>query len=148
MPGEGSGEPPLLGPGGRIPSLLAVSPVAEPGSTSLRKGWLPRHTVAMAVAGPLLFLTYRAAYSGPTDRAVNLLLAAMAVVAALILATYLPLRGAKHAPGAACSALAGLLVPGAAVLLHQATDPFGGALALGVLGLGLWQRLSGASTCG
>lgn len=148
MPGEGSGEPPLLGPGGRIPSLLAVPPVAEPGNTSLRKGWLPRHTVVMVVAGPLLFLTYRAAYSGgPADLTVNLLLAAMAVVAALILATYLPLRGAKRAPGAACSALAGLLVPGAAVLLHQATDPFGGALALGVLGLGLWQRLSGTSTC-
>lgn len=148
MPREAD-PPPLFGPGGRIPTAQAVARVREPGLTALRNGWLPRHTAAMVVLSPLLFLTYNAALgSGFVDPVWNLLTGAMSLVAALILATYLPLRGAGRAVGSSCAVMAGLLVPGAGILLHQATGPMGGAIALGILSLGLVQRVSDTSACG
>ena len=148
MPPEAD-PPPLFGPGGRIPTARAVARVREPGPTALRNGWLPRHTVAMVVLSPLLFLAYNAALgSGFVDPVWNLLTGAMSLVAALILATYLPMRGAGRAVGSSCAVMAGLLVPGAGILLHQATGTMGGALALGILSLGLVQRVSGTSACG
>lgn len=142
-------QPPLLGPGGRIPSALVVAHVRQSGLTALRQGWLPRHTLALVVTSPLLFLAYNAALgSGFGDPVWNLLTGAMSLVAALILTTYLPLRGAGRAVGSSCAVMAGLLVPGAGILLHQATGPLGGALALAILGLGLVQRVSGTSACG
>jgi hypothetical protein len=102
----------------------------------------------MVVLSPVLFLVYRAALgAGFDDPFGNLMAGGMSLVAALILTTYLPLRGTRVAPGSSCAAMAGLLVPGAAILLNQAS-PFSGAVALGVLSLGLWQRLSGRSACG
>ena len=151
MPDEGRrfDQPPLFGPGGRIPTAQAVTLTRQPGITALRKGWLPRHTVAMIVVSPLLFLAYMSALGGGFyDPLWGLLTGAMSLVAALILTTYLPLRGTRMAPGSSCAVMAGLLVPGAAVLLNQATGIFSGALALGILSLGLWQRLSGTSACG
>lgn len=140
---------PLFGPGGRIPTARAVTPVRQPGLTALRKGWLPRHTVAMVVLSPLLFLAYNAALgSGFVDPVWNLLTGAMSVVAALILTTYLPLRGAGRAVGPSCAVMAGLLVPGAGILLHQSTGPLGGTLALAILSIGLLQRVSRTSACG
>ena len=59
----------------------------------------------------------------------------MAVIAALILTTYLPLRGAQRAQGTSCAVMSGLLVPGAAILLHQGTGPLSGALTLAILSL-------------
>ena len=142
-------QPPLFGPGGRIPTARAVTRARQPGFTALRKGWLPRHTVAMVVTSPLLFLAYNAALgSGFVDPVWSLLTGAMSLVGALILTTYLPLRGAGRAVGSSCAVMAGLLVPGAGILLHQATGPMGGALALGILSLGLVQRVSGTSACG
>ena len=148
MPREAD-PPPLFGPGGRIPTARAVARVRQPGFNALWKAWLPRHTVAMVVLSPLLFLAYNAALgSGFVDPVWNLLTGAMSLVAALILATYLPMRGAGRAVGSSCAVMAGLLVPGAGILLHQATGTMGGALALGILSLGLVQRVSGTSACG
>ncbi len=148
MPPEAD-PPPLFGPGGRIPTARAVARVRQPGFNALWKAWLPRHTVAMVVLSPLLFLAYNAALgSGFVDPVWNLLTGAMSLVAALILATYLPMRGAGRAVGSSCAVMAGLLVPGAGILLHQATGTMGGALALGILSLGLVQRVSGTSACG
>lgn len=142
-------QPPLFGPGGRIPTARAVTSVRQPGFTVLRKGWLPRHTVAMVVLSPLLFLAYNAALvTGSVDPVWSLLTGAMSLIAAMILTTYLPLRGAGRVQGSSCAVMAGLLVPGAGILLHQATGPLGGALALGILSLGLLQRVSGTSACG
>lgn len=142
--------PPLFGPGGRIRTAQTAVTLTRPSvTTSLRNGWLPRHTVAMVALSPLLFLTYNAALGGGWGEPTwSVLTGAMAVTAALILTTYLPLRGAQRAQGSSCAVMAGLLVPGAAILLHQATGPFSGAPALAILGLGLWQRVSGTSTCG
>lgn len=142
-------ERPLFGPGGRIPTARTVTSARESGFTALRKGWLPRHTVAMVVASPLLFLAYNAALGSiPVDPVWTVIKGAMSLVAAMILTTYLPLRGAGRAVGSSCAVMAGLLVPGAGILLHQATGPLGGALALAILSLGLLQRVSGTSACG
>ena len=65
----------------------------------------------------------------------------------MILTTYLPLRGTQRATASSCGAMPGLLVLGAGILLHQGTGILAGALALAVLSLGLWQRLSGTSAC-
>ncbi len=150
MPRDGrETDRPLLGPGGLIPAVEAVSLKRQSGIAALRGGWLPRHTVALVVLTPVLFLAYRSALvTGATDLTWNLLLGAMAVVGSMIITTYLPLRGAQRAAGASCALMAGLLVPGATLMLNGATTPLSGLLALGVLGLGLWQRLSGTSTCG
>lgn len=42
----------------------------------------------------------------------------------------------------------GLMVPGVGVLLAQGSGLLSGVFALAILGLGLVQRLSGASACG
>lgn len=139
---------PLVGPGGRIPAVQAVTLTRQSVRTTLHEGWLPRHSAAMIVLSPALFLVYRSVLGAGLDNAArNLLVGGMALVAALILTTYLPLRGAGRSPGSSCAAMSGLLVPGAAILLNQATGVLSGALALVVLSLGLWQRLSGSSAC-
>jgi len=147
--GHGFDEPPLFGPGGRIPTVPAVTLTRESGIMSLRKGWRPRHTVAMVVLSPLLFLAYSAALGPGFDSLLWIsVTGAMSLIAALILTTYLPKSGARRAEGGSCAVMAGLIVPGAAILLNQATGPLSGALALGLLSLGLWQRVTGTSTCG
>ena len=142
-------ETPLFGPHGRIPTVQAVTLTRPSGLTTLRKGWLPRHTLAMVVLSPLLFVAYTAALgTGLNDPFWTLLLGGMSLVAALIVTTYLPLRGARAAPGSSCTILAGVLVPVAGILLHQATGIVSAVLALGILSFGLLQRVSGASACG
>lgn len=140
---------PLFGPGGRIPEVKAVALTRSSGISALRQGWLPRHWVSMVVLSPLLFLLYRATFvGGLEDVFVTLISAGLALVAALVLTTYLPLRGVQRAPGSSCAMMPAMLVPAAAILVHQTAGPIGGALAVTVLSLALWQRLSGASTCG
>src|SRR5664280_712319 len=143
-----SDQRPLFGLDGRIPTVQAVTLTRQSGLTTLRKGWLPRHSAAMILLSPALCLMYKSALAAGLDGpAWNLLIAGLAVVAALTLTTYVPLRGAQRSPAASCAMMPGLLVLGAAFLLNQATGPLGGALALAVLGLGLTQRLSGTSAC-
>lgn len=142
-------ETPLLGPRGRIPTIQAVTLTRQSGIAALRKGWLRRHTAAMILLSPLVFAGYAAALGAGFDNPVwILLLGAMSPVAALILTTYLPLRGAAPAAGSSCTLMAALLVPGAGLLLSQGSGLFSGVIALGILSLGLVQRVSGTSACG
>jgi hypothetical protein len=149
MPLDEHDQRPLFGPAGRIPAVQAVTLTRQSGISAVRKGWRLRHTVAMIVLSPLLFLAYKAAPgAGIDDSGFTVLIGVMSLVAAMILTTYLPLRGAQRAAASTCGAMPGLLVLGAGLLLHQATGTLSGALALAVLSLGLWQRLSGTSACG
>jgi hypothetical protein len=139
---------PLFGPTGRIPAIQAVTLARESGITAVRKGWRLRHTVAMIVLSPLVFLSYNATLAvGVVDPGLTALIVAMSLVASMILTTYLPLRDAERSAASTCGAMPALLVVGAGFLLHQATGPLGGALALAILGLALFQRLSGTSAC-
>ncbi len=149
MAGDLQDQRPLFGPDGRIPAVQAVTVARESGIAVVRKGWTVRHTMALVVLGPVVFLAYKGALSPGVDGlAMSLLIALMAVVAATTLTTYLPMRGAERASASSCAAMPGLLVVGAGFLLHQATTPLGAALAIVILGVGLWQRLSGTSACG
>ena len=138
----------MFGPGGRIPAVQAVTLTRPSIIGTLRTGWLPRHWVSLVALSPLLFLEYRAA-SGPALENLlgDVLIGAMAVIAALILTSYLPLRGAAKGAMASCALMPALLVPGAGILLHQANGLLSGGLGLAILSLALWQRLSGASAC-
>ena len=149
LDGRDLDEQPLFGPKGRIPTVEAVTLTRPTGLTALRKGWLPRHTVAMIVLSPLVFAGYAAALgTGLNGPAWVLVIGAMSLVAALILTTYLPLHGSAPAAGSSCTVMAGLLVPGAGILLSQGSGIFSGVVALAILGLGLMQRTSGTSACG
>lgn len=148
-PDDGTDRGPLFGPGGRIPQVKVVALTRSSGITALRQGWLPRHWVSMVVLSPLLFILYRTTFvSGLADVFVTAVSGWLALVAALVLTTYLPLRGVQRAPGSSCTMMPAMLVGAAAVLVHQTAGPIGGALAVIVLSLALWQRLSGASACG
>jgi len=141
-------QPPLFGPGGRIPAVQAVTLTRPSIIGTLRAGWLPRHWVALVVLSPLVFLGYSAASGTALANPLgDVLVGAMAVIAALILTTYLPLRGATKGAMASCALMPALLVPGAGILLHQANGLLSGGLGLVILSLALWQRLSGASAC-
>ena len=76
------------------------------------------------------------------------LLGAMSLVAGLIVTSYLPLPGSRQAAASSCGLMPGLMVPGVGVLLAQGSGLLSGVFALAILGLGLVQRLSGASACG
>lgn len=60
-------DPDLPGMWSRIPSAAAVPAGRPSGIAALRAGWLPRHTVAMMVLTPALFLAYRSALGSDLD---------------------------------------------------------------------------------
>lgn len=140
---------PLLGPGGRIPAVQAVAVKQQGGIAALRAGWLPRHTLAMLLLTPTAFFGYRAALGSGWDTLTGLLVVlAMSTVGALILTTYIPLRGAESTGVSSCALMPALLVPMAAFLVNSPAATGSGFLALGLLGVGLVQRVSGARACG
>lgn len=139
---------PMFGAGGRIPSVAAVTLAPTSMTGTLREGWMPRHTVAFPLLATLLFLGYSAA-SGAAVSGVfgHLLLGCMAAIGALVLTTYLPLRGATRGATSSCTLMPAFLVAGAGMLLDQASGTLGAGIGLAVLAMALWQRLSGASAC-
>ncbi len=145
---SGLDQRPLLGPDGRIPAVHAVAVKQQGGLAALRAGWLPRHTLAMLLLTPTAFFGYRAALGAGWDTPTGVLVVlAMALVGALILTTYLPLRGAVGTGLSSCALMPALLVPMAAFLVNGPVATGSGFLALGLLGVGLVQRVSGANAC-
>ena len=138
---------PLTGPGGRFGAAPGVTIRKRSGVRALREGWLPRHTVAMAVVTPALGYVYLTSLVMSMTPAWAVIIGARAVMGALVVTTYLPMRGATAGVGSSCSLMAGLVVPMVAVLLSGATSLASGAMALALLTVALAQRLSGASAC-
>lgn len=138
---------PLTGPDGRFPSAPAVTLRKHGGVRALRDGWLPRHTISMALMTPVLLYAYLASLAMDLTPLWALVIGVLAVMGALVVTTYLPLRGAAAGVGSSCSLMAGLVVPMVAVLLSGATSYGSAALTLALLGVALAQRLSGASAC-
>src|SRR5664280_1200871 len=62
-----SDQRPLFGLDGRIPTVQAVTLTRQSGLTTLRKGWLPRHSAAMILLSPALFLMYKSALAAGLD---------------------------------------------------------------------------------
>ncbi|HSN43992.1 MAG TPA: hypothetical protein VLR88_08040 [Propionibacteriaceae bacterium] len=138
---------PLTGPDGRFPSVAAVTVRKESGVRALREGWLPRHSLTMAVLTPALAYVYLTSLVMSLTPAWALIIGMLAVMGALVVTTYLPLRGGTAGVGSSCSLMAGLVVPMVAVLLSGATSLASGAMALALLTVAMAQRLSGASAC-
>lgn len=148
-PRRGSHSGPLFGPDGRIPAVEAVKAAEVSGVLAFRAGWRLRHTVAMIVLSPLLFLAYQAALGSGLDEVLWLLIvAAMAVLAAAILTSFVPPLGEQQALGSPCTVMTALAVPATGIILHQANGPLSGAIAVAILALSLWQRVGRTSTCG
>lgn len=107
-----------------------------------------RRLVVAAVATPLLFTSYRDAIDGPapTGLAWTLLLGLVAVLGALVVATYLPERTGTAA-GSPCASLAVVYVLLAGMVLDAPADPLYGGLALAMVAFALLQRLRRAAAC-
>lgn len=104
--------------------------------------------MALAIISPLAFAGYAAALGAGFAHPVWIvLLGAMSLVAGLIVTSYLPTPGSRQAAALSCGLMPGLM-PGVGVLLAQGSGLLSGVFALAILGLGLVQRLSGASACG
>ena len=139
---------PLFGPEGTIPQVNAVAVTRTSGWAALRGRWGMPQTVLLVVAIPLLFVVYRAA-AGSSAGAVGMVAhAAAAFLGSVIVASYLPFRRGERSEPSACGVVPALMVVLAAIALNSSVFPGGEAAALAVLGFGLWQRLSGFSTCG
>ena len=140
---------PLYGPGGRIPAVEAITLTRVSAINAFRAGWRLRHTVAMIVLSPLLFLAYQAALGSGLDEVLwQLIVAAMAVLAAAILTSFVPPLGEQQALGSPCTVMTALAVPATGIILHQANGTLSGAIAVAILALSLWQRVGRTSTCG
>ena len=98
---------------------------------------------------PLLFVSYRDAIDGPTPTGIGwtLLLALVAVLGALVVATYVPERS-RTSVSSPCASLAVVYVLFAGMVLDAPADPLSGGLALAMVAFGLRQRLRGAAACG
>jgi hypothetical protein len=139
-------------PGGAEPAIRPVGapaplPVQAPRPDPPR--WGARRLVVAAVLGPALLALLAQAGGGWTAAVTPLwlgLLAAIAVVGALTLATYVPSRGQSWRDTLGCSPCAvvsGGTVLAAAFLVGQAPHQVGMALpALAVVLFGLVQRTS------
>lgn len=112
---------------------------------ALTKGRL----LVAVLAAPLLFTSYRDAIDGPVPGGIGwtLTLGLVAVVAALVVATYVPQRGGPAATSP-CASLAVVYVLLAGMVLDAPPDPLYVGLALAMVSFALVQRLRGAAACG
>lgn len=109
----------------------------------------PRRRLAVAVATPPLAALYVRAQPDPgwwvLPGAV-----ALGLVAAVVLASYVPVAGSWRRPDVGCSpcaaVAAGTLIA-AALLLDSVTGPGGVLTALAVLAFGVLQRLGAPASC-
>jgi hypothetical protein len=139
-------DPGLDGLWDRIPAATGITTPKNGGIAALRAGWQVRHTIALVVLTPLLYLLYWWAAGATRDILGMLLTAAMALAGAFLLTSYLPMRGVTSA-GASCALMPALFVPAVAVLLSQGGAAGGWIGGVGILALGLYQRVSGTSAC-
>ena len=132
---------------GRVPTTMPVLLPKRGGAASLREGWLPRHTVVMVVATPLLVLGYLSTLDASLSSTWALVIGALGLLGALVVTTYVPLRGAGVGAASSCALMAGIAVPMSFVVVDGATSVTSGVLALGIVAMALAQRLSGTSAC-
>ncbi len=124
-----------------VPRLEALESLrSDAARPRLRDEWTPGRLAFAAGAGALLFLAYSSVATGVAPA----LLGAVALVAGLVAASYLPRGGA---PLSACGAAGVLSLVGAAWALQTSPGIAGGVLALGLVVAGLVQRVAGPRSC-
>lgn len=130
----------------RIPRVNAIAPVSLTPTQMLRSRWSWRHTVATVLLAPLSLWSYAAASSTPPSGPFSwVVLAVSGVLAALVLASFVPVRGGGGVvPRSTCGTTAGLMPFLAFVPLGQDAA----VLVPLLLAFALNQRLFGAGNCG
>lgn len=128
-----------------IPRIQAVAPVVVSPPRTLRAHWSLRHAVAALVTGAIALAAYAGAVvPAPSGLGPWLALGAAAVLAGLVLATYVPGKGGGPVvAGSPCGRLSVVFPLLALVPLSQGAP----VLAVFLLGFGLFQRVFGAANC-
>ncbi|HYN67561.1 MAG TPA: hypothetical protein VES93_11785 [Ornithinibacter sp.] len=134
----------------QVPDVAALQDLAP--SRSGGRGALghPRRVVATLLAFPLLLWLFRTSLPPQVVPSAGwwVLLAAVSALAALTLATYLPVPGAIRGGASPCAAAAVVFVVLAAVALGSArSTALSGIPALALAAMALGQRLLGAAAC-
>lgn len=138
---------PLFGPGGRIP-VATVVPAPPRGFAAVKAGWTIRHTGIAVVTGPVMFGVYRgAAGSAITGLGWELALAVAGILAGVLLALYLPLRGLPREGLSPCFVMPAAMILGAGVLFGSQATPFTATVALALLGFGVVRRITSLNVC-
>lgn len=119
---------------------------------SLLDAWPPRRRVAVAILLPVLatwFVAVGGSTGGDPSAGWYALTVLASVLAAAVLATYVPVAGRTPDLGCTpCAAVSAFTVVGATLLLRSyGPDVTGPLLATAVLLFGLVQRLNQPSTC-
>ena len=169
--GEGSARDDRLSAYVRQGATLREAPLIElPGRRPPLpwQGWTARHGVAMAMLVAASYVAFRAATAGRDSAGWVVVTALLAILAALVLATYVPRKRARTpssgsasgatSAGAAsglpatagaatpCATMAGGFVVLSTIVLNATPGPLGVAGAAALLAFGLYQRTTG--TCG
>lgn len=134
----------------RVPDVPALRGVAPSRTFGFAGRPHPRRVLATLVGFPLLLWGLRSSLPPLVLPSPGwwALLAAIALVAALTLATYVPLPGATRAVASPCAAAAVVFTVMAALALGTAgSSPVTGVPALVLAAMGLGQRLLGAVAC-
>lgn len=147
MDGPQLDERPLFGPGGRIP-VAPVVPVPPRGFAAVKAGWTAWHTGIAVVMAPVMFGVYRgAAGSAIAGLGWELALGVAGVLAGVLLALYLPLRGLPRERLSPCFVMPAAMILGAGVLLGSQATPFTATVALALLGFGVVRRGTSLNAC-
>lgn len=138
---------PLFGPGGRIPVAEAAVTVPS-GFAAVRAGWTSHHTLLVIIAAPVMFGIYRGA-AGAAVSGVGwyLVLAVAGLLAGLLVAGYLPLRGMPREQLSPCVAMPAAMILAAGVLFSSEATPFTATVALALLGFAVVRRAIGVNSC-
>lgn len=134
----------------RIPRVEAVTVRPASGPAHWRAAWSLRHTLATLLALPLLFAANSGAAGSDAagDPLSIAVVGTISLIGALVVASFLPPRGAKQATlnGCAGASLLALFASGA-LLQDLPGSVVSGLLALTLATVALGQRLFTASTC-
>ncbi len=133
---------------GRVPRALdAVRPERLSGLAYWKVAWGSRHTVA-AIAITAALVPASAAIAGwPTQPAILAVLGLLSALGAIVVASYLPSRGAPVA-ASPCAAGPLLLVVGTLILLGRGPATLSGVLFAGLLMVpAILLRAFGPTTC-
>ncbi|MEA4943634.1 MAG: hypothetical protein VB080_04260 [Propionicimonas sp.] len=147
MDGHQVDERPLSGPGGRIP-VVDAGLAAPAGIAAVRAGWTVRHTLLAAAAAPVMFGVYRGAAGGAAvGWGWYLVLAAAGLLAGVLVAFYLPLRGQPREKLGPCFVMPVAMMLAAGVLFAPGVTPFTATVALVLLAFGVLRRATSLNTC-
>ena len=130
----------------RAETVVAPAPTA--GWAYWRHAWTRRHTVVALIAFPFLWTLNAGAARWPSELGTLALLALIAAVGAVVLASFLPIAGSKALSGGICALTPLFGVFAATMVLNRtAVDPTLAWMSLGLIATAAGLRYFGGGTC-